>query len=133
MTFLRSLLILIWNRDSPASNPVFSTPMWLIFSHLRACHCNEVSTVFLVSFITIPSINVILSQTVQYGCTSSQTSVLIDSQPFITYMVTAFMLSSAKVICLLYSATMHCGMSVHVSVTLMFRFTPVISSSLPSL
>ena len=50
----------------------------------------------------------------------------------ITYVVSVFRGSSAWVACLISSSIIHSRMSAHVSIALIFRFIPMISSPVPS-
>ena len=90
--------------DSHASNLLSSTPIRLI----------------LLNFINISSIT-----DMSHSCTCSFTSVLNDGHPFITYTVSALGWSSAWAAHLISSAIMYSGVSMHISITLMFRFIPV--------
>ena len=103
---------------------------WYVTAQGGLC-CKAAGIVIILTFLTFPSMTAMLSWNGQY-CFSSLTSALVSSQQFTTYAVSASRWSYAWFACLISSAIMHSGISIHVLTTLMLSFTPFISSSLPS-
>ena len=102
------------------------------------CSCSSThlcrdAGVILLPFIVILSMTAMLSLNGQYGCNSSLSSVLLDGHACIIQGVKSFRLLLSCITCLVSSAIIQSGMSVHISMAMMFKSISRISSSLPSL
>ena len=116
-----SLLILIHYMDSCANNLVFPMSIWLTCSWSRALYCRVAGILILLLFCAVPSVTAMLSLNDhdQYGCIFCWWPPMYHVSPQLTC---SLMWSLSCVACLISSAIIHSGMSLHVSVTLIFRF-----------
>ena len=84
----------------------------------------------ILSSMVVPSMNVISSVNVQYGCRSLCTSALVDGQLHSTSSDSIPICSSSSIAFLIASAVMKSEMSEHDSIALMVIHMPEISSFL---
>ena len=111
---------------------VLSIPTCLMCSCSSAYLCKDVRLTILLLFIAIPSMTVKSSPNGWYGC-NPIIFVLANGHPFFTQVSKAFRWLWSFIAWIIFSVVMHCRMSMHISLALMFESIPGISSSLPLL
>ena len=117
--------ILTQEMDSYASSHVCSLPRWFGCNHFV-----DTGTIFLLTFMAIPPMIVISSLKDQYGCISLCILALVDGQSQSTCSHKMPRCSLSRVATLISSAVMQSGISLLISIILMFMYIPDISSFL---